>query len=138
MFAAGGEAPWWASGLSGFMTMFSAGTFVVWGGIAYEYGIVAVFINLSYGVAAMLVGWFVAGRWRSRGVASASEFLQLRFGQSIVQFYTWFKGTVGLFAMGGSIYALSKIVCALIPLDVEHPLVDPATGHLSVTVTSTS
>ncbi len=34
MFAAGGQSPWWVSGLSGFMTMFSAGTFVVWGGIA--------------------------------------------------------------------------------------------------------
>lgn len=32
MFAAGGLSPWWVSGLSGFMTMFSAGTFVVWGG----------------------------------------------------------------------------------------------------------
>jgi len=35
MFAAGGQSPWWVSGLSAFMTMFSAGTFVVWGGIAY-------------------------------------------------------------------------------------------------------
>ena len=34
MFSAGGQAPWWVSGLSGFMTVFSAGTFVVWGGIA--------------------------------------------------------------------------------------------------------
>ena len=45
MFAAGGHSPWWASGLSGFMTMFSANTFVVWGGIAYELGFVAVMIN---------------------------------------------------------------------------------------------
>jgi Na+/proline symporter len=29
MFAAGGQSPWWISGLSGFMTIFSAGTFVV-------------------------------------------------------------------------------------------------------------
>ena len=42
MFAAGGQSPWWVSGLSGFMTMFSAGTFVVWGGIAYRFGVVAI------------------------------------------------------------------------------------------------
>ncbi len=30
LFSAGGESPWWASGLSAFMTMFSANTFVVW------------------------------------------------------------------------------------------------------------
>ncbi len=136
MFSAGGQSPWWVSGLSGFMTMFSAGTFVVWGGIAYKFGVVAIFINLAYGVAAMLVGWFIAGHWRKLGVDSASEFLHLRFGGSIVQFYTWFKGTVGLFAMGGAVYALSKIVCALIPLPDGHLLVDPATGHLSVTFTS--
>lgn len=37
MFATGGESPWSTSGLSSFMTMFSAGTFVVWGGRAYEH-----------------------------------------------------------------------------------------------------
>ncbi|VGO18487.1 sodium:solute symporter family transporter [Pontiella sulfatireligans] len=132
MFAAGGQSPWWVSGLSGFMTMFSAGTFVVWGGIAYKYGFVAVVINMCYGVSAMLVGWFLAGYWRKLGVNSAAEFLQLRFGGSIVQFYTWFQGTVGIFAVGGAIYALSKIVCALMPLPVGHLLADPNTGMLSV------
>ena len=67
---------------------------------------------------------------------SASEFLQLRFGGSIVQFYTWFQGTVGIFAVGGAIYALSKIVCALMPLPETHLLVDPDTGLLSVPFTS--
>ena len=67
MFAAGGESPWWTSGLSSFMTMFSAGTFVVWGGIAYQHGLVAVVINLCYGAAALLVGFFVAGHWKRMG-----------------------------------------------------------------------
>ena len=34
-FAAGGAVPWWISGLSLFMSFFSAGTFVVWGSIVY-------------------------------------------------------------------------------------------------------
>jgi solute:Na+ symporter, SSS family len=136
MFSAGGKSPWWVSGLSGFMTMFSAGTFVVWGGIAYRYGFVAVAINMCYGVAALLVGWFVAGRWRALGVSSAADFLQLRFGGPVVQFYTWFQGAVNIGALGGSIYALSKIVTALIPIPAGHLLADAATGHLSVTLTS--
>jgi solute:Na+ symporter, SSS family len=136
MFAAGGQSPWWVSGLSAFMTMFSAGTFVVWGGIAYKYGVVAIVINLCYGVSALLVGLFLAGVWRKAGVNSASEFLQLRYGGSIVQFYAWVKGTLTLFSTGGAVYALSKIVCALMPLPEGHLLVDPATGHLSVTMTS--
>lgn len=136
MFSAGGQSPWWVSGLSGFMTMFSAGTFVVWGGIAYRYGFVAVAINMCYGIAALLAGWFLAGHWRKLGVSSAAEFLQLRFGGSIVQFYTWFQGVVGLFGMGGAVYALSKIVCALMPLPEGHILADPNTGMLSVPFTS--
>ena len=136
MFSANGQSPWWVSGLSGFMTMFSAGTFVVWGGIAYRFGLVAVAINMCYGIAALLVGWFVAGRWRKLGVASAAEFLQLRFGGSVVQFYTWFQGTIGLCSIGGAVYALSKMVCALIPLPEGHLLADAATGQLSVPLTS--
>ncbi len=136
MFAAGGQSPWWVSGLSAFMTMFSAGTFVVWGGIAYKYGVVAIAINLCYGVSALLTGWLLAGVWKRAGVDSASEFLQIRYGGSIVQFYTWFKGSLTLFSTGGAVYALAKIVCALMPLPVGHFLADPATGHLSVPLTS--
>ncbi|MBK1878944.1 sodium:solute symporter family transporter [Pelagicoccus mobilis] len=136
MFSAGGQSPWWVSGLSGFMTMFSAGTFVIWGGIAYRYGVVAIVINLGYGVAAILVGRFVAGYWKKLGVDSAPEFLQMRFGGSVVQFYTWYKGTIQLFQMGGSVYALSKIVCTLMPLPAGHFLADPSTGHLSVSLVS--
>ena len=81
LFAAGGRSPWWASGLSAFMTMFSAGTFVVWGGIAYERGLVAVSINLCYGVAALAAGYFLAGRWKNLGIDSPAEYVSLRFGK---------------------------------------------------------
>ncbi|MFA7155720.1 MAG: sodium:solute symporter, partial [Proteiniphilum sp.] len=30
MFVAGRNSPWWVVGISGYMTVFSAGTFVVW------------------------------------------------------------------------------------------------------------
>ena len=73
LFAAGGQSPWWLSGLSGFMTMFSANTFVVWGGIAYEYGMVAVAINMCYGIAALLTGYTVAGKWKKLGVVSGAS-----------------------------------------------------------------
>ena len=33
MFVAGRSSPWWLSGVSAYMTMFTAGTFVVWGGL---------------------------------------------------------------------------------------------------------
>ena len=136
MFAAGGRSPWWVSGLSGFMTMFSAGTFVVWGGIAFRYGMVAVSISMCYGIAALLVGRTVAGVWRRYGVDSAAEFLHLRFGASLVQFYTWLQGTLGIFTVGGSIYALAVVVTALVPLEAGHILADASTGNLSIPLLS--
>lgn len=132
MFNAGGQSPWWVSGLSAFMTMFSAGTFVVWGGIAFRYGAVAIAISMCYGIAAFIAGRLLAGRWKRLGVESATEYLGLRFGPSIVQFMTWLQGLVGLFTLGGTLYALAVVVAALIQLPPGSPLADPATGRLSV------
>ncbi|MBC2595317.1 Na+:solute symporter [Ruficoccus amylovorans] len=132
MFAAGGESPWWTSGLSSFMTMFSAGTFVVWGGIAYRLGLVAVVINLCYGVAAILVGYFVAGHWKRLGVRTPAEFIELRFGASAVQFYTWAMMVFRIVGVAVSLYSLSIVLVAMMPLPEGNPLRDPATGNLSL------
>lgn len=132
MFAAGGQAPWWVSGLSGFMTMFSAGTFVVWGGIAYKYGMVAVSINLCYGIAALAAGYLVAGRWKAMGVQTPAEYIELRFGKSVVQLYTWAMLVYRVVGTGVALYALSIILVALMPLPEGNPLRDPNTGNLAV------
>lgn len=132
MFAAGGESPWWTSGLSSFMTMFSAGTFVVWGGIAYQHGVVAVIINLCYGVAALLVGFFVAGHWKRMGVKTPAEFIELRFGASAVQFYTWAMMVFRIVGVAVSLYSLSIVLVAMMPLEAGNPLRDPETGNLSL------
>ena len=133
MFTAGGQAPWWASGLSGFMTMFSAGTFVVWGGIAYRLGIVAVLINICYGIAALLVGYFIAGRWNQMGIATPAEYIRLRFGKVGLHFYTWTMMLRKLLAVGVSLYSLAILLIVLIPLEVGNPFRDPSTGNLSLT-----
>ena len=56
-FAAGGALPWWLSGLSLFMSFFSAGTFVVWGSIAYEHGWVAISIQWTMGLGGFLIAF---------------------------------------------------------------------------------
>ncbi len=132
MFAAGGTSPWWVSGLSGFMTMFSAGTFVVWGGIAYRHGLIAISISLCYGVSALLVGWFLAGKWREIGITTAAEFIELRFGKIAVHFYTWTGMVYRLSSVGVAIYSVAVLLSALIPLPDGFPLRDPASGTLAL------
>ncbi len=132
LFAAGGNSPWWVSGLSGFMTMFSAGTFVVWGGIAYRHGFVAVSINMCYGVAALLVGWFVAGRWRESGITTPAEFVRQRFGPRAVHGYTWAVMSYRALSAAVSLYALAVLLSALIPVPEGWFFRDPTTGNLSL------
>jgi Na+/proline symporter len=132
MFAAGGQSPWWAAGLSAFMTMFSAGTFVVWGGIAYKHGLVAVSINLCYGVAAILVGYTVAGRWKEIGISSPAEFVTLRFGTGVLHFYTWAMMVFRLLSVAVSLYALAVILTTKMDVSSANPFGDPTTGKLDV------
>lgn len=132
MFAAGGQSPWWASGLSAFMTMFSAGTFVVWGGIAYKHGLVAVSINLCYGIAALLVGYTIAGKWKKLGIKSPAEFVEKRFGIGALHFYTWAMMGFRIISVAVSLYALAVILVAQMDLSAENPLRDPETGKLAV------
>lgn len=132
MFSAGGTSPWWASGLSAFMTMFSANTFVVWGSIAFDVGLVAVTINLMYGVAALLVGYFVASHWKGMGIQTPAQYIQLRFGTGALHFYTWAMMVLRVVGTAAALYALAKILVALMPLDEGNPLRDPVTGNLSL------
>lgn len=117
LFVAGRRSPWWMSGLSAFMTMFSANTFVVWGGIAYQHGLVAVVINLCYGVAAIAVGFTVAGRWNKMDIQTPAEFISRRFGKAAMHFYTWFMMVFRMVGAGGALYAIALLTVTLIAGD---------------------
>jgi len=133
MFAAGGRSPWWVSGLSGFMTLKSAGTFVVWGGLAYREGLVAIVLNTCIGISGLLVGWCVAGRWRRLGVTTPAEFVQIRFGANAVQLYTWAMMALRIVSTGVALYAVAVMLVALVPLAPGHALRDATSGQLSLT-----
>lgn len=113
LFSAGGASPWWASGLSAFMTMFSANTFVVWGGMAYQHGLVAIMVNLCYGVAALLAGYTVAGKWKRLGVRTPAEFVERRFGKGALHFYTWSMMIYRMVGSAGALYAIATLTVAV-------------------------
>ncbi len=109
-FAAGGALPWWMSGLSLFMSFFSAGTFVVWGSIAYTSGWVAVSIQWTMCIAGVIIGFFIAPKWQKTKALTAAEFIADRLGGSIQKIYTYLFLFISIFTTGAFLYPVAKIV----------------------------
>jgi len=95
------------------MTMFSANTFVVWGGIAYQHGVVAIAINLCYGIAAIAAGYTVAGKWKAMGIETPADYIETRFGRPALHFYTWFMMVFRIVGTGGALYAIARLTLAV-------------------------
>lgn len=111
--------PWSMNGLSLFMSFFSAGTFVVWGSIAYKYGLVAITIQMSMCIAGFVVGFFIAPRWWKSKALTVAEFLTDRFGKTIQQYYTYLFLFLSLGYTGAFLYPVAKIVNVTAGFDID-------------------
>lgn len=109
-FAGGGAMPWQMSGLSLFMGFFSAGTFVVWGSIAYLEGWVSVTIQWTMAIAGFVVGSFIAPRWHKTGALTAAEYINERLGIRTQKIYTYLFLLISLFLTASFLYPVAKIV----------------------------
>jgi solute:Na+ symporter, SSS family len=109
-FAAGGALPWWMSGLSLFMSFFSAGTFVVWGSIAYSSGWVAITIQWTMAIAGLIIGFFIAPRWRKTGALTAAQYITDRLGYTTQKVYTYLFLFISIFTTAFFLYPVAKIV----------------------------
>lgn len=63
------------------MSFFSAGTFVVWGSIAYEWGWVAITIQMAMCTSGFLIGKYLAPKWKETQSITVAEYLTNRFGK---------------------------------------------------------
>ena len=109
-FAAGGAVPWPMSGLSLFMGFFSAGTFVVWGAIAYSLGWVSVSIQWTMAIAGFLVGTYIAPRWHKTGALTVAEYITHRLGIRTQKTYTYLFLFISLFTTGSFLYPVARII----------------------------
>lgn len=109
-FAAGGAVPWRISGLSLFMSFFSAGTFVVWGSIAYQHGFVAIAIQMTMCFAGLIVGVFIAPAWQKSRALTAAEFVSQRLGLKVQKFYSYLILLISLMYTGAFLYPVAKII----------------------------
>ena len=138
MFIAGRNSSWWLSGVSTYMTIFSASTFVVWGGVAYKSGLVAAVVAYMFTIASLIVGKWIAGKWRKLRIKSPGEFLTIRFGHGTVSFYT-ISGIIGRgIHTAVALYAVAVVMCALVNVPEGSIFAssgfagDAPAGHLSI------
>ncbi|UHG91909.1 sodium:solute symporter family protein [Spirosoma oryzicola] len=116
-FFAGGEAvPWFIGGLSLFMSFFSAGTFVAWGSIAYKYGWVAITIQWTMCIGALVTGLYLAPRWKAAGALTAAEFIRERLGLTVQKVYIFIFTLVSVFIKGSVLYPVAKLVSSSLNL----------------------
>ncbi|MCD2424284.1 Na+:solute symporter [Niabella pedocola] len=131
-FFAGGEAvPWFIGGLSLFMSFFSAGTFVAWGAIAYQHGWVAVTIQWTMCIGALVTGLYLAPKWKATGNLTAAEFIKMRLGTRVQKSYIYIFTIVSVFIKGSVLYSVAKLVSA----SLGYPLI-PVTVILGILMIS--
>lgn len=118
-FEAGGQTPWWINSLSLFISYFSAATFVVWGSIAYRYGLVANSIQFTMCLSGFVTAIFLAGRWKKTGAATAAEYLGKRYGRGAKQYYSYMVLLYSLVSTAAILYAVGKIVYVATPFSLE-------------------
>jgi len=109
-FAAGGAVPWWINSLSLFMGFVSAGTFVVWGSIAYTSGWVSVSIQWTMSIAGFLVGFLIAPKWHKTKSLTAAEYISNRLGVNIQKTYSYIYLLIMVFMTGVYLYSVSRIL----------------------------
>jgi solute:Na+ symporter, SSS family len=121
-FAAGGAVPWPINGLSLFMSFFSAGTFVVWGSIAYEWGWVAISIQMAMCISGFIIGAYIAPMWKKARVLTVAQYLTQRFGRNIQQYYTYVFLLLSLGYTGAFLYPVAKILNVVTGFDIYHAI----------------
>ncbi|HLH36107.1 MAG TPA: sodium:solute symporter family protein [Alloacidobacterium sp.] len=104
-FSAGGEMPWWLSGISHHMSGYSSAAFVGYAAIAYSTGFTIYVWWASTITLAMLIGYSIfPPRWAKlrqvTGMISPLEYLVIRYNLSTQQALAWSGSLLKVFDVG--------------------------------------
>lgn len=83
---------------------------MVWGSIAYQHGLVAVAIQWTMCIGGLLIGIFIAPRWKKAGILTAGEFIGQRLGKKVQQYYTYLILFLSLGYTGAFLYPVAKLL----------------------------
>ncbi len=122
-FKGGNKIPWLVSGLSAFMSGFSAWTFTAASGIAYNDGIIIIFMYMSNALTFLFGYWLFAVRWRRARISSPMEYLSARFNRPTRQAFSWSTLFFDMFMVAVWLYALSEFMSIALRIPMEWVIV---------------
>jgi SSS family transporter len=111
-FAGEKQLSWWLGGISFFMAYVSALSIVMYAGLGYRYGLVALTIYWTSVPGTLLTTWIFARRWRRAGVLTPMEFLEARFSSLVRQLLAWSGIPLRVIDEGLKIVAIGIFVSA--------------------------
>jgi len=145
-FRASKHTPWWISGMSFFMTAFSAAVFVSRASFAYQFGgliIASIFTTLP----TFLFGYFIfARKWHRSGCGTAIEFIEKRFNRTTAKVFIWTGIPIRILDNANRLYVTAVLIETLFGFGLVPSILITATaavaytiagGFLAVTVTDT-
>ncbi len=118
-FAGGNKIPWWTSGVSLYMTNFSAWIFAGAAGFIYFTGYFAL---ISFGLGALsyyLGSQLTAARWRRSRVISPVEYTKTRYNVTTQQLFSYVIALVFILSGGVQLAAIGRLLAAPLGIDVS-------------------
>lgn len=124
-FTAGGNIPWWLSGISFFMASFSALAFVMYAELSYQYGIISILIY-QLTVPALIIGaLWIAKRWKRSRTETPIQFLEKRYNLVVRQALAWtgiplriVDNALRIFSTAIFLYAGMKLSILSLPMSI--------------------
>ncbi len=118
-FAGGNKIPWWTSGVSLYMTNFSAWIFAGAAGFVYFTGYFAL-ISFGLGALSYYIGsQLTASRWRRSRVISPVEYTNTRYNVTTQQLFSYVIAIVFILSGGVQLAAIGRILSAPLGIDVS-------------------
>lgn len=109
-FRAGNNIPWWAAGISMYMTNFTAYTFVGIASLVYMRGFTGLLLETGPALAFLLAAVVFATRWHRLDLTSPPEYMELRFNRTTRQVYSFFGILSGLIGNGIRLLSMCKLL----------------------------
>jgi solute:Na+ symporter, SSS family len=122
-FSGSRHTAWWVSGLSFFMTAFSASIFVGQASFTYKHGGLSL-IMVASGFIYFGVGYFLLSRrWHRTGMSTAIEFVDKRYSPATSKFFVWTGIPMRILDNANRLYVTAVLIEVLLGVGLFKALV---------------